>query len=474
MVATSLLTLIACAWGAFAFVSAQGGQEEPSEVPLGVPDNIEVAVPLEAISDDGIDQPGALEPLSSEVELADSASVDYPLVALTDPLGLDPSIPYVIGVTWKESGRLAVDARYKAEGDWQPWERVDIDSWDPGEGDPDNRGTEPYLAVNTTAVQFRVSSDSGVPPELTVRIFSSQLVPASEAREASEGQPRVAASPSTLYDAASLVSAVAPVPPVDNPQPVIHLRAEWSPRPPSGVFDIGTVQGAVIHHTAGTNNYSTADVPAILRGIQNYHMDGRGWFDTGYNFLIDKFGRIWEGRAGGIENTIWGVHSHSYNGVATGVSVMGNYDQVIPPPAAVNALVDFLAWKLTLHGVSVSGNVYSYVSGYLPALTTHRNVPEADTACPGQYLYARLSIIRAAVIAKQDLPSLELSVDATGYGLGDVARLQDGVVSVYTPGTKWDIQDATHLPGPGDLPFDALTEGPALDGGAGTDVIAQE
>ncbi len=474
VVTASLLTLTACALGTLALVSAQNQQEEPSEASLGVPENIEIAVPLKAISDEGLHQPGALEPLSSEVELANPDTVDYPLVALTDLLDLDPSIPYVIGVTWEESGPIAVDARYQAEEEWQPWERVDIDSWDPGEGDPNNQGTEPYLAMNATAVQFRVSSDSGVPPELTVRIFSSELVPAAEAGGVAEGEHRVATVPNSVHEAVSVVSSVAPVPPVDNPQPVIHLRAEWSPRPPSGIFDIGTVEGAVIHHTAGTNNYYASNVPAILRGIQNYHMDARGWFDTGYNFLIDKYGRIWEGRAGGIENTIWGVHSHSFNRIATGVSVMGNYDLVQPPSAAVTALISFLAWKLTLHGVSADGSMYNYLSGYAPAIITHRDVPEASTSCPGRYLYALLSGIRAAVVAKQDLPSLELSVDATGDGLGDVARLQDGIVTVYTPGTIWAVEDASHLPGPDNLLFDALTEGPSLADGGGTDVIAQE
>ncbi|MBN2177423.1 MAG: VCBS repeat-containing protein [Demequinaceae bacterium] len=464
VVAASVLTVLACAWGTFAFVSAQHENENPSEVPPGVPDNVEVAVPLQEVSNAGLREAGALDPLSSEIELADPATLDYPLVALTDPLDLDPSIPYVIGVTWEGSGSIAIDARCMTDGQWQPWERVDRDGGEPGEGDLEVLGTEPYIAVNSTAVQFRASSDTDVPPALTVRVFSSELVPASETT------PGAATSPSTAYDAASVVSAVTPV---DNPQPVIHLRDEWSPRDPSGEFDIGTVQGAVVHHTAGTNSYSTADVPAILRGIQNYHMDARGWFDIGYNFLVDKYGRIWEGRAGGIENTIWGVHSHSYNGVATGVSLMGNYDLVQPPVIAVNALADLIAWKLTLHGVSVSGNVYSYVSGYLPALTTHRNIPEASTSCPGQYLYTKIPYLRTAVAARQNLPSLELNVDATGDGLGDVARLEDGVVSVYTPGTIWAVEDATHLPEL-DLSFDALTEGPALDDGAGTDVIAQE
>lgn len=62
----------------------------------------------------------------------------------------------------------------------------------------------------------------------------------------------------------------------------------------------GQVTGAMIHHTAGSNTYTADQVPAILRSIQAYHVNGRGWIDIGYHVLVDRFGRAWEGRGGGI------------------------------------------------------------------------------------------------------------------------------------------------------------------------------
>src|SRR5690606_18562315 len=118
------------------------------------------------------------------------------------------------------------------------------------------------------------------------------------------------------------------------PRPTILTRSQWGARAPVSAMAVGSVQGATIHHTAGTNTYTAAQVPAILRGIQSFHISGRDWSDIGYNFLVDKYGRIWEGRAGGVEKTTKGVHAAAFNGNTTGISVMGNYDT-----ASVNASI---------------------------------------------------------------------------------------------------------------------------------------
>ena len=113
------------------------------------------------------------------------------------------------------------------------------------------------------------------------------------------------------------------------PKPLIYSRAQWGANeklrdqsPPN----YGTIKAGFIHHTVNANNYTAADVPALLRGIYAYHTQSRGWRDIGYNFLVDRFGRIWEGRYGGVDKAVVGAHTLGYNEVSFAMSAIGNYD----------------------------------------------------------------------------------------------------------------------------------------------------
>ena len=108
---------------------------------------------------------------------------------------------------------------------------------------------------------------------------------------------------------------------------------------------------AFVHHTENPNGYLPGEVPAMLRAIFVFHRDVRGWNDIGYNFVIDAFGRIFEARAGGIDEPVVGAQAGGYNLVSTGVAVLGSFtSQPISAPAR-SALQRLLAWKLALHGV---------------------------------------------------------------------------------------------------------------------------
>ena len=98
------------------------------------------------------------------------------------------------------------------------------------------------------------------------------------------------------------------------------------------------VRLAVIHHTAGTNSYTRAQAAAIVRGIEVYHVQGNGWNDIGYNFLVDRFGTVYEGRGGGIERNVIGAHAEGFNTGTTGIALLGNYLSAVPTPAQQNAL----------------------------------------------------------------------------------------------------------------------------------------
>ncbi|MBV9001509.1 MAG: N-acetylmuramoyl-L-alanine amidase, partial [Solirubrobacterales bacterium] len=128
-----------------------------------------------------------------------------------------------------------------------------------------------------------------------------------------------------------------------------------------------------------------------------------------YNFAVDDFGRIWEARAGGIDQAVLGAQAGGYNAESTGVVVLGSFMSVAPAPAAIAALERLLAWKLSLHGVPALGRVSVVVStdgaSYtafapgahvsLPRIAGHRDGDQ--TSCPGDVLYARLPLVRSQV-----------------------------------------------------------------------------
>jgi len=119
---------------------------------------------------------------------------------------------------------------------------------------------------------------------------------------------------------------------------------------------------AIVHHTAGTNSYTPAQAAAIVRGIEIYHVEGNGWNDIGYNFLVDRFGTVYEGRGGGIDKNVIGAHSEGFNTGTFGVALIGNYSHATPPKAQQDALVNLLAWRLDVAHVDPLSKVV-YISG---------------------------------------------------------------------------------------------------------------
>jgi hypothetical protein len=164
---------------------------------------------------------------------------------------------------------------------------------------------------------------------------------------------------------------------------------------------------AFVHHTAGTNDYTRLQAPAVVRAIELYHVKGNGWNDIGYNALVDRFGTVYEGRAGGIDRNVIGAHAKGFNTGSFGIAVMGDFRTVDPPAAAVDALVRTLAWRLDLGHVDALGTFNGISSGnerfgpgipvFLRAISGHRDT--GLTTCPGQRLYDLIPTIAKRVAA---------------------------------------------------------------------------
>jgi len=161
------------------------------------------------------------------------------------------------------------------------------------------------------------------------------------------------------------------------------------------------VQFALVHHTAGSNSYTRAQSAAMVRGIEVYHVKGNGWNDIGYNFLVDKYGQVFEGRYGGVDKNVIGAHAEGFNTGSVGVAVLGTYASSAPPVAARSALVSLLAWRLDAAHVDplssltwASGGNARFPAGtpvFLHAISGHRDT--GFTTCPGAAFYAQLGAL---------------------------------------------------------------------------------
>ncbi len=311
-----------------------------------------------------------------------------------------------VGATWR--GRalapdLRISVRTRQAGVWGGWQQLDSEAGDDTLATKGVRGgTDPVWVGPSDGVQAKVVSRSGIlPPDLRLDLVDPGR----------SGYDDVAVSGLPgAYGGASVA------------QPVIVTRAQWGAdesRVRCAPTYSSTVKAVVMHHTAGANGYAAGQVPAIIRGDYAYHLS-RGWCDIGYNALVDRFGRIWEGRAGGLDRAVVGAHAGGFNVDTFGVSVIGNYDTARPTEAAVAAVARVFAWKLAAHHRDPNGSTQLTSAGggtaRYPAGTTatflvimgHRNT--GFTACPGRYLYPYLTSIRSRVTSLMQAALIDPSV----------------------------------------------------------------
>ena len=356
-----------------------------------------------------------------------------------------------VGVTWDRrervaEGALRVEVRTRAEdGAWSGWRELEHHAEhgpDPGsrEAAASRPGTEPLVLGDVAGVQVRATGD--VPADLTVAVIdpgesgdTEVAAPAIDTGAAGDEPAtdgaEVAAAPDGAEAAALSAGSF-------TPKPKIFSRAQWGAdermRDPRSLH-YHEVHAGFVHHTVNGNSYSRSDVPGILRSIYAYHTRSRGWSDVGYNFLVDKFGRVWEGRYGGVDRPVVGAHTLGYNDDAFAMSAIGNFETTRPTQAMLRAYGRLMAWKLSLHGVAASSRNQQVAGRRLRAINGHRDA--GSTACPGRYLYARLDAIRSmAAAAQRDFSGRERQTDLVSTPHPDIAlrRASDDQVFLLPTG----------------------------------------
>ena len=358
-----------------------------------------------------------------------------------------------VGVTWAHGTELdesdiALKARTRTGDTWSEWMDLEYhDDHGPDPGSEEARharpGTDELLVGKVDEVQVQVQTTTGtLPGDMKLAVIdpgqaahSTMEKPAldtttmdgtpgdavpdaatsidTDEGEGTDGSDRIDLSAATF-----------------TPKPKIFSRSQWGAdermRDKSSLHYY-EVHAGFVHHTVNANDYSRAEVPAILRSIYAYHTQSRGWSDIGYNFLVDRFGRIWEGRYGGIDRPVVGAHTLNYNDYSFAMSAIGNYDIKQPSQAMVEAYGALFAWKLSLHGVDASSTRQWVGSRYFEAINGHRDA--ASTACPGKYLYAKIPQIRKlAAEAQKGWSGRELESNLAGSAYPDlvVRRASDG------------------------------------------------
>ena len=307
-----------------------------------------------------------------------------------------------------------IEVKVRENGVWSEWEPVAEPDGGPDEDSAEGRRaaahsarvtTEPLLTSRADAFTVRVTPTDGQVPEG----FGALVIdPGTSAADAQVG---------------ATAQAAAPAPSVDFPYPApkIISRAGWGadenlrtsdPECVTPDYD-NTIKIGFVHHTASTNNYTATTAFEQLRAIYAYHIQGFGWCDFGYNFLVDKYGRIFEGRWGGVDRPVHGAHTGGFNTDTFAVSALGNYEEVGAPDGMVNSIAQVLGWKLGMYArdvygrdtlVSAGGGTSKYPAGVsvtFNVISGHRD--PGNTLCPGQFLYDRLPQIRqiAAGVAQQ-------------------------------------------------------------------------
>lgn len=463
---------------------------------------------------------------SVAIPLGQLAGLDIPDLRLPVPIGHEPApapvgvdqsavaaaqahvkevtgdTPFsVVALTGADVEDLAAYVRAQLEdGSWGPWyalEASEGESPELADTADTAAGTEPIYVGETRRVQFLTATATPHDPThdhpTPVDPASADMAPADpasveygpvsveqESDRGGDGLQAVLINTGVDRDDRAGQDGVDPVGGYSaaaesfSGSPQVITRAEWGADESERcepAYD-SAIGGATVHHTAGSNDYSRAESAGILRAIYQYHVQTLDWCDIGYHALVDRYGQIFEGRAGAIDRPVRGSHAGGFNENTVGIAMMGDYSQTPPSDALVQAVGRYLGWRLDLAGLDPQGWTTMYSEGTpftfvrggdsirLPTIFAHRDV--GRTSCPGDAGYAALPRIRqiaADYIADKNRPPTTLTTPTptTQTPIPPTTDSEaDQLAAERTTGTA-----STHAELVGDLATGLLT---ALDG----------
>jgi uncharacterized protein with LGFP repeats len=313
----------------------------------------------------------------------------------------------LVGLTWAHGSAAEAQIRARRRGGrWTEWAALHpAGDHGPDRGRPP-AGTDPAFVGAADQFQLRLRGNPRRLRARFVRALPTGRMARRLARRLSGGTARAAQSS----------------------VPSIIPRAAWGAAavPPREAPIYGQVQLAFVHHTVTANEYDPEDSAAIVLAIARYHRNGNGWNDIGYNFLVDKYGQVFEGRAGGIEAAVVGAQAQGYNSVSTGIACLGDFSTIAQTPVAMDALARLIGWKLSVHAVPTQGEVTVTSGGgssnryRAGALVTFQRISGHrdgnNTSCPGTVLYGQLDALRSA--------AAQFSGPLVGLSLNTLTRLR--------------------------------------------------
>ncbi|WP_293785434.1 SpoIID/LytB domain-containing protein [uncultured Aeromicrobium sp.] len=349
----------------------------PSEEAAVPPENVpsEQAPVVEVPEPKEIDDPAVSDLVTvEEVDVPEAAARALTSTedSIIEQVDLKPF--HMAAVSWNqdiEATGVEILMSIRVGGAWTTWQALSVAD---GEGSPS--ASDPlWTSEAADGVRARVTSDQGPLADLKITTVDP-------------GDAGAVDSPAVYArDQSGVVESTA------VSRPAIISRAGWGAGPGTGCRTAPlAMRSVIIHHTAGANSYSRTESAGIVRSYQTMHIRTNGWCDIGYNFLVDKYGQIFEGRAGSINGHVAGAHaghvsmSTNMNRVSTGIAMMGNFESAniwnAEWTTLRNTVAQLTAWRLQSFGlkpltrVSYNGRTHFTVSGHRDWMAT---------ACPGRY-----------------------------------------------------------------------------------------